>query len=1815
MNRHVFRLHLLALGVIMALLFGYSPLNAQCLFDIKDYPPTSTDCSYVLVLSDTGGNGWDGASIDVSVSEAWPASNYKVTTTDANCLIIPIYVNDGETIDLTYWNGAFEDEHGFTLYDGLGNIALDENGVAVDYASFPPANIQIRTKVACPLNSCNGADEDFIVRITTGNFPEEQSWEIYDGAASTSAQGNQVIGVNGNSYAGYAPGTQVEYPVSLDLCDVYTFVAFDSFNDGWDSGHWEILSTNNDYGTPLTDTDDPLFGSSLILESAGFGNDEERVEFTLPCKPNCEDVLITNAVNCEIVDPTLPIPAAEICYPDCNHAEGCDIIVEQFILPFGVEDAAISGGAFVYTGSGSIVFPGTYPAGQHQFVTKFTYCDGIMVKCTSNLSIVGSTNPSMACNDNVLISLGAPQTDELEECTVTISPDMVLEMPSFCEGEYLVNVIGANGNNLGNTVGPDQLMQTLTYNVQHIASGNVCWGTLTVEDKLAPVINCNDYELDCTHPHALDEDYYHKEDYPTVELPANIAGGLPGLPSNTWLPVHVACQAKGEILTNIWVNLVINHTRLEDLQIYLHAPASLGYGPILIANNGRVQEIRKYDIHNLNLSCHEAASTLTETFVTENSGAVLPANYGNTWYIQVVDNTVNGNNDGVAHEGEIINASLTLKCGFPTPVDAYDCSLEGVTLLNEMIAETNCDQSDWNGAQIIRTYQAIDKFGNASTCTQTVSLKAPQLDDIELPTDVEVACTGQSPDEITPEISGGLNHGCFDLTEELHGLCDISYTYNDVVLNTCGDGYKIIRTWTILNWCSGVSKSLQQIIKVEDIEGPSIAQDNVTVGTGNYACAADVSLLDLGITDDCSGVGDVIASYTQGGGAYQGDGTLVIVDLTNGGTLEGLPLGETQVEITAKDQCLNASTKLITITVEDDTAPIAICDDELHISLGADGTARVSAADVDEGSYDNCGIASLEIRRIDGCLGESAWDEYVSFACCDVDELVTIELRVTDNAGNQNICWKSALIEDALPPVIVCPEDKTINCDDPSIHAPFGIPSYDDNCEASISSTDYEDIDECQAGILRRTWTATDGSSKSADVSCSQTITINHVSDFIVQFPVDVTIDSCPDDLGATGEPTISDDDCELVAVSSEDQIFDLVSDACYKIERTWTIINWCVYDQGNPANTDLGIPQPLPRTYQDDDGYFTWVQTIKVLDDTAPVINCPGDLVFTDLSDDCEGYADLTIYASDACSDDAALTYSYKIDANNDGTFDIIDTGNDASGLYPYGTHAIKWIVEDGCGNSSECTHLFTIEDAKKPTPVCLNGISLPTMNSNGCVDVWASDLLEYAFDNCSADEYVENSVKIRLAGDLAAPQPSLTLCCEQLGTVIVEIWVSDEAGNTDFCTTYIIVQDNSGVCAGNPSAATIAGTIETEAGEEVELVDVEIDGGFTNALPTDNAGDFAFPDLVMFQDYTVIPEKDLDPTNGVSTYDLVLMSQHILGIETLDSPYAMIAADVNNDGNITTFDIVQTRQLILYIIEDFPNNTSWRFVDKGYLFPDTNNPWMEAFPEVIDITNLSQDELNADFIGVKVGDVNGSAVPNSILGEVERTTNNTLVLAIDDATVNAGETFTVDFRAQDFVDVLGYQFTMKFDADAATFEAVEAGALNVSDANFGLDMLAEGVITTSWNSTAKSIANDDVLFSMTFTANASTTISDLVSINSRYTKAEAYNTTEEMDVNVAFNTTNGTLMSNEAFELFQNTPNPFNGETLIGFNLPEASTATLRVFDVSGKVLKVVEGQFTKGYNTISIQKSELNTSGILYYELNNGTSTATKKMIILD
>jgi len=94
----------------------------------------------------------------------------------------------------------------------------------------------------------------------------------------------------------------------------------------------------------------------------------------------------------------------------------------------------------------------------------------------------------------------------------------------------------------------------------------------------------------------------------------------------------------------------------------------------------------------------------------------------------------------------------------------------------------------------------------------------------------------------------------------------------------------------------------------------------------------------------------------------------------------------------------------------------------------------------------------------------------------------------------------------------------------------------------------------------------------------------------------------------------------------------------------------------------------------------------------------------------------------------------------------------------------------------------------------------------------------------------------------------------------------------------------------------------------------------------------------------------------------------------------------------------------------------------------------------------------------------------------------------------------------------------------------------------------------------------------------------------------------------------TRGDITASAENNLYQNEPNPFKDQTMIRFELAEAGDVLFTVTDVTGKTLKVINTIGIQGMNLLPIDADDLGATGVLYYTIESGEFTDTKKMIVV-
>ncbi len=170
----------------------------------------------------------------------------------------------------------------------------------------------------------------------------------------------------------------------------------------------------------------------------------------------------------------------------------------------------------------------------------------------------------------------------------------------------------------------------------------------------------------------------------------------------------------------------------------------------------------------------------------------------------------------------------------------------------------------------------------------------------------------------------------------------------------------------------------------------------------------------------------------------------------------------------------------------------------------------------------------------------------------------------------------------------------------------------------------------------------------------------------------------------------------------------------------------------------------------------------------------------------------------------------------------------------------------------------------------------------------------------------------------------------------------------------------------------ASISGRVQLENEEPIPNVMVNLTSeNFTTFTLTNKEGQYQFGELSTGVEYIIQMEKEGEVLNGVTTLDMVFTLQHIITLRPFISIYQTLAADVNGNGRVSVSDVILIQNVILGQRTAF-EIPAWQFV-----LTDSNTTDLNGLLFTKTIL-LNSDENNINFIGVKSGDVNGSAVVN---------------------------------------------------------------------------------------------------------------------------------------------------------------------------------------------------------------------------------------------
>jgi hypothetical protein len=340
-------------------------------------------------------------------------------------------------------------------------------------------------------------------------------------------------------------------------------------------------------------------------------------------------------------------------------------------------------------------------------------------------------------------------------------------------------------------------------------------------------------------------------------------------------------------------------------------------------------------------------------------------------------------------------------------------------------------------------------------------------------------------------------------------------------------------------------------------------------------------------------------------------------------------------------------------------------------------------------------------------------------------------------------------------------------------------------------------------------------------------------------------------------------------------------------------------------------------------------------------------------------------------------------------------------------------------------------------------------------------------------------------------------------------------------------------------------------------------------------------------------------NPLDGISTLDLVLISKHILGTQPITDNCKKYAADVNENGTITTADIVELRKLILGVIQFFSTNPGcYRFIE-------------EKSSDCMANVNLINDDVtkkfDANFKIIKKGDVNCSALGLNTPPKNEIT----ITKEVNISTALTNDMVHYDFKPSSFSNIEGFQMGIRYDATQLEFIGQTALDLPLANEYNIANSIENGgalnLVWTNQNTVPYTLSQGQKIFRLTFRAKQaiSNTLS-LLNLDNSILSNEIYCATYnagtvsagEIETKAIVLTPLGNIIGNGNAAKMGNSsqqsvgmniktiPNPFDKELSLQVDAEVNMPVTIEVYDMLGRMVAQHKITFVKGSNTVEFR-----------------------------
>lgn len=672
---------------------------------------------------------------------------------------------------------------------------------------------------------------------------------------------------------------------------------------------------------------------------------------------------------------------------------------------------------------------------------------------------------------------------------------------------------------------------------------------------------------------------------------------------------------------------------------------------------------------------------------------------------------------------------------------------------------------------------ANDASGNQFICNASLTIQdntAPTFEckDITIQLDVNNQATITKGD-----ILHNFQDNCLTDAEILNLLFipeeeQTSFTCQDV-----GTHQVLVGMTTSSVWQHPYNTTCTANVTVRDANPPTVTCSDVTVQLdANGSASITPAQVTASISDDCS-VPSTSVNPSQFGCADTGVQTVTLTATDGGGNTNtctasitvGFPpppvalcapitvaLDQNGAAVIAEDAVGNGSTSTcginyatspntfdcstlggntVTLTFTDDLGQASTCSTTVQVEDQTPPQAQCQSITVTLPAFGSITIAedAVDNNSSDACALSYDTDQ-TYFTCADVGA-TTVTMTVTDAGGNQSTCQANVQINDVTAPIANC-QDLTVALDDTgntSVVPEDFTGSSHDVCNTFFSFTNYETntlfFDCTDIGTtFDLNITISDGNGNFSQCTASLSL--------IDETPPVVSCQPATLQLDANGNANLS------LA-----QVFTGAMDACGTANTTMS--------QNAFDCSEVGTNTVVVTTTDNNGNTGTCTATVSVEDNILPQATCLEVTVQLGYNGQAVSN-DIVIEASDECG----IAETIFVNASN--TFDCDDIG----------ANPVEIIVIDNNNNETSCTAVYHVVDEFPPTASCQNLFIM--LDENGTATISPEEVGQGTTDACGLSDLSLNFS---------------TFTTEDLGNNPVVLTVTDNYGNTSFCTAIINV------------------------------------------------------------------------------------------------------------------------------------------------------------------------------------------------------------------------------------------------------------------------------------------------------------------------------------------------------------------------------------------------------------------------------------------